>query len=515
MRIRTENSTQQSAQMTPTDSDTTSEPIIHADAHAKSSDLHRIGGNILSLGTGEVVARIAAFFGTAYAARMLGPEQFGIVGFALAITSYFTIAVAGGFNDVGSREVARRPADAPSLAANVVVIRLLIAFTALVVLVVTAWLLNKPPTVKLVLLLVGLSFFPLAFDVSWVYKGLERNRRVALSLIVGQLLYTGAIFLAVNAPNDVVFVPLAQLLGDVCAALILLWPIFHFGKIKLNLREGLEIFRNSSFWAASRFLRTLMYTFDVVLIGFLLGEQAVGLYSAPYRICFMLVAVAVTIYTSYLPALTRAFNADPTLAEAGEIASRSINLSTAIVAPLVVGGIITSTPLLVTIFGNEYADGAAAFRFLILSIFFVFLMGTIHNILLVANRLKTEMLIFAFAAAVNVALNIIVIPRYGITGAAAVTATAEALTLIAGIVVVSRIGVPFNLRSFWRPLLASGIMGVVLVMLGANQSLFLYLAAGGASYIFALLLLRGIPVEAHPILKTIGSFLNLRQRFNL
>lgn len=515
MSIRTKDIASELAQIRPADSTSTNESSGKAEAHNRSPDFQQIGRNILSLGTGEVVARIVAFFGTAYAARLLGPEQFGIVGFAIALSGYFSIAVSGGFNDVGAREVARRPSDASSLAANVIVVRLLLAFTALVILAVTVWLLNKPPTVKLVLLLMGLSFFPLAFDVSWVYKGLERNRRVGFSLIIGQALYAGAIFLVVNTPKDVVFVPLAQLLGEAFAALILLWPIFRFGKIRLDLREGFEIFRNSSFRAASRFLRTLMYTFDIVLIGFLLGEHAVGLYSAPYRICFMLVAIATTIYISYLPSLTRAFHTDPTLAEAGKIASRSLNLSTAVAAPLVVGGIITATPLLVTIFGNEYADGAAAFRFLILSVGFVFLTGTIHNILLAADRLKTEMLIFAFAAAVNVTLNIILIPRYGITGAAAVTATAEAIALVAGIVVVNRIGVRFDLRYAWRPLLASGIMGVALILFGESQSLFLYLAAGGVSYIFALLLLRGIPVEVYPIVKALRSFVNLRQRSSL
>ena len=456
----------------------------------------KIGGNILSLGSGEIIARVVAFFGVTYAARLLGPEQFGIIGFAAALFGYLSLTVTAGFNDIGSREVARRPREASSIAANVVAIKLIIAFIALVAIVITAWFLNKPPTVKLVLLLMGLLFFPIALDTSWVYKGLERNRPVASALIIGQVLYAGAIFLTVNESSDVAFVPLAQFFGEICAALILTLPLFYLKKIKLDLRDGFRILRSSGFWVISRLLRTVMYTFDVVLIGFLLGEQAVGLYTAPYRICFLLVALAVVVHTSYLPIITRAATSELTLPEVGIIAERSLNFAAAVAAPLVVGGIIVAAPLLVAVFGNDYAAGTGAFQFLILSVGIVFLFGAIHNIFMAVNRLKTEMKIFAVAAAVNIGLNILIIPRYGIVGAGFVTAFAEVLTVVLGLIAVNRIGVSFSLRPIWRPLLASLLMGAVLLLLGTNHGLILQLFAGGCSYLLALIVLRGIPPDA-------------------
>ncbi len=461
----------------------------------KSSGAGKIGGNIFSLGSGEIIARAVAFFGVTYAARLLGPEQFGIIGFAAALFGYLSLTVTAGFGDIGSREVARRPREASSIAASVIAIKLIIALIAVIAIAVTAWFLNKPPTVKLVLLLMGLLFFPLALDTSWVYKGLERNRPVAFALIIGQVLYAGAIFLAVHKSSDIAFVPLAQFFGEICAALMLTLPLFYLKKIKLDLRDGFRILRSSVFWAISRLLRTVMYTFDIVLIGFLLGEQAVGLYTAPYRICFLLVALAVVIHTSYLPIITRAATPDSTLSEVGIIAERSVNFAAAVAAPLVVGGIIIAAPLLVAVFGNDYAAGSAAFQFLILSIGFVFLLGAIHNIFMALNRLKTEMIIFAVAAVVNIGLNILIIPRYGIVGAAFVTVFAEVLTLVLGLIAVNRIGVPFSLRPIWRPLLASLLMGAVLLLLGANHGLILQLAAGGGSYLLALILLRGIPPD--------------------
>lgn len=496
------------AVQTPYDEQTIkAQQIVSDETVEKSLSTQGIGGNILSLGTGEIIARVVAFFGVTYAARILGPEQFGIIGFAAALFGYLSLSVTAGFADIGSREVARRPREASSIAANVIAIRLIIAFLAVIAIAVTAGFLNKPPTVKLVLLLMGLLFFPLALDVSWVYRGLGRNHPVAIALIVGQVLYAGMIFLTVSGFSDVIYVPLAQFFGEICAAFILLIPLFWYGKIKLDLREGFRILKSSGFWAVSRLLRALMYTFDVVLIGFLLGEQTVGLYSAPYRICFLLVALAVAIYASYLPIVTRASFFDSPSLEVGKIAERSVNFAATVAAPLVVGGIIVAEPLLVAVFGNDYSSGSSAFQFLILSIGFVFLHGAIHNIFLAVNRLKTEMMIFAAAAAINIGLNIFIIPRYGIVGAAAVTAFAELITLVSGLVVVNRIGVSFSLLSIWRPLLASVVMGVCLFALGPNRGLLLYLSVGCISYFLTLVLLHGIPEDALPLFQMPASVL--------
>ena len=122
-------------------------------------DSRKIIGNILALGSSEIVARFFAFIATVYVARELGPAGFGILGFALAISLYFSLAVHAGFNDIGAREVARRPHEARSIAASVIPLRLVLALIALGAIGTLTLFLDKPVTVKLVMVLMGLSFF--------------------------------------------------------------------------------------------------------------------------------------------------------------------------------------------------------------------------------------------------------------------------------------------------------------------------------------------------------------------
>ena len=109
------------------------------------------------------------------------------------------------------------------------------------------------------------------------------------------------------------------------------------------------------------------------------------------------------------------------------------------------------------------------------------------------------------AAAFNVLLNLVLIPRFGIVGAAVATVMAEALLLLLGLVAVYKIGARLPLRPLLRPLLAGTVMGAGLIILGPDRALAIYLPAGFFTYVLALLLFRGLPRDARPHLSSLAS----------
>lgn len=468
-------------------------------ASVDESHSARVVGNILSLATSEVGARMIAFAGTAYLARTLEPTAFGIIGFATALWAYIALAVTAGFNDIGAREIARRPREAPAIAASVTLVRLALAVVASIALGVLVLFLNKPPTVRLVILLSSLLFFSLALDMSWVHKGLERNGRVSVALLVGQSLYVGMILLLVHGPQDVVYVPVAQFSGEISAVLLLALPILALSRTTVNLHEGLRVLKSSGPLTLARLLRTLVFSSDVVLLGFLVGERAVGLYNAPYRLCYLLLAMSIAIHASYLPAITRASAVG--FKQVRVLAGRSMEIASCLGIPLTVGGMILAVPLLNTVFGPDYVEGAAAFRLLLLSIGFIFFSGVTHNLLLAADRLKVEMWIIAVAAVLNVGLNLILIPRYGLVGAAFATALAEGLILFLTMLSISRLGIRPNFQPIIRPALAALIMGASIIGLGPQQHFVLNLVVGTTVYVLVLAAIQGMPRDVEIYLR--------------
>ena len=312
-------------------------------------------------------------------------------------------------------------------------------------------------------------------------------------MILGQTLFVVLVLLFVRGPGDVVYVPVAQFAGEVVAASVLTMLLLRVGPVEWHFSEGLRILRSSGNLLASQILRTLIFNFDVLLLGFLLGEKPVGLYVAPYRFCFLLLAIAVAIQTSYLPAFTRAAAVGP--AALGEITKRAMAFSAAVGAPLVVGGMVVARPLLRAFFGPDYVDGTTAFRLLILSIGLIFLHGHLQNIFLVRDQTFKQMLIIAGGTALNIVLNFLLIPAWGIAGAAASTVAAEGLILVLAWLAVRAMGVCFRFSATLRPVLAAAVMGATLLALRTAENLALSVTVGAAVYATALVILRGIPED--------------------
>ncbi len=462
----------------------------------------RLMSNVLSLSGGEVLSRLVAFFGTAWVARRVGPEGFGAIGFATAVCGYLSIAVLAGFNDVGAREVARRPSEAPTLAAGAMAMRLLLAITAFAALAVIVPFLNEPATVKWVVLLTGLSFFSLALDGGWVLKGLERNALVGLSLIVAQCVYVATVLAAVRRPGDVTLVPVARFAGEMLAAGMLGYGILRLGRPHVHLAIGWRMLKASGFLTLSRLLRALIFSFDVVVITILLGTGPAGYYTAAYSLCYLLLAIAVSTSVSFLPLLTRAhLEGEGPL---GDAAGRAIELAAAIGAPLVVGGMLLAGPLLHLVFGPGYEAGAGALAVLLLSIGCIFLWGTVHNVLLVCDRTGAEMWTIAVAAILNVGLNLLLVGRYGLVGAAGSTALAELLILVSGTWLARQAGVRWRWGPTLRPLAATAVMALGVWLVRDRWPLVMSVALGGIIYILLLLLL-GVPREVRDVLKGAAS----------
>ena len=438
-------------------------------------------GNFAALGASEVVARVVGFFATAQLARKLGVDAFGVLGFATAIVSYFGVALTGGFGDIGSRAVARDPAAARRLAADATGIRLLIACAGIGANAVIAFAFIASPLQGVVLLLSTLSLVSVALDTSWVYRGLSRNRTTGLALLLAQVAYLAGVLLFVSAPDDLVRVPLVQFAGDMLAVLMLLVLLFGRGFPRPSLAGGIALLRQSAFITASRLMRALIVTFDVLLLGLLAGSREVGLYTAAYRVCLLVTTIAVASHVVFLPGFMRSALEGP--GRLTTVMSRSISLTSAVILPLVVGGIVLAEPLLAFLFGAAYVPATAALRLLLASIAVLSIHGTAHNVFLALHQTGRETLIVGSAAVINIILNVILIPRNGLVGAAFATLAAEGFILAASSVVLYRSGLKPALSRMLLPLAASAVMGAALLMFTGRLQIWLLVPLGGLMYV--------------------------------
>jgi O-antigen/teichoic acid export membrane protein len=450
--------------------------------------------NIARLATGDFLAKTLTFLAFIYVARVLGVELFGVVEFAGSLLTWFLLAGDAGLEMWATREAARSN-DLRALIGRVVPLRLILATLSFAVLLGILPLLKVEPEamrplLQIVLLFFGLSVFLQAVTLKWVFLGQEKMTRVGFGLVAGQIVFAVGVFALVRTQQDALWVPILRLASDAATAAYFAASFAreHGGLRPLfTLRGSGAILRPALTLGASQALALLNYNFDAVLLGFLRGVRDVGFYNAAYRPVTVALAVPLTYFQGLFPALARTWGEGPQALRA--LAERSLRLCAMVAVPLGVGGTMLAEPVIALLFGPQYAESAMPLKLLIWSAALVILRGSYRHSLNAAGLQNLDLRCALVSCGLNVALNIALIPRYGMVGAAGATVFADLVWFALAAAYFNRgIAALSPLAPLARPALAGVAMAAVL-WLGEPLQWMLRGGAAVAVYFIALLAL--------------------------
>jgi O-antigen/teichoic acid export membrane protein len=166
---------------------------------------------------------------------------------------------------------------------------------------------------------------------------------------------------------------------------------------------------------------------DVLLLAVLCDDTEVGIYRGAVMLISLFPVIANTLTTGIFPRMARKLG-DPV--GAGEELGFASRVLLAISVPAAVGGMMTAGPLMVLLGGDEFAVSALAFVIMAPLLPLRFLNNAFAMTLSTLNRQADRTRGVFVAALLNLGLNLLIIPRYGASGAAATTLVTEiALTL--------------------------------------------------------------------------------------
>lgn len=160
-----------------------------------------------------------------------------------------------------------------------------------------------------------------------------------------------------------------------------------------------------------------------------------------------------------------------------------------------------SERIILFIFGPEYTGAIAVFTILIWNCIIYFASSAMTTLLYALGKQRETLKVFFIGAAVNTALNLYIIPKYGIEGAAITTLAAESAVLI-GIYLLVKNHIKVKIiKHIWMPLVSAAFMALALSyiniermaavltninlakpLFGIFESLILTVAFGGAVY---------------------------------
>lgn len=206
-----------------------------------------------------------------------------------------------------------------------------------------------------------------------------------------------------------------------------LGTIFERGHLRLHLKTwvlvAFPIFLIEGFYF-------LLTNADVIVVGFYLPPERVAVYYAAAKIMALVHFVYFAVKAAAAPRFSTLVSTDRR-AELGIFASQTSRWS--FWPSLTVGaGVLAAAPFLLSLFGPDYLEGRTVMAILFAGILAKAMVGPAEVLLSMAGQQKICAAVYALALAVNITLNVVLIPLFGIEGAAIATAIAmsvEALLL--------------------------------------------------------------------------------------
>lgn len=383
--------------------------------------------NTFWLAVAEGMSRFLKLILIIYVARILGATDYGKFNFALAFVALFAIFSDFGLSQITTRELSRdkgREKEFPAILS----LKFLLSLGALALILIGSFFITPDPVIRGVIWILAIYTIISGFSaiIFAFFQARQKMEYQSWAQIIQALVITAAgFFVILNFPS-VVNLSYSYLFASL-VTLIFILIFFHFKVYRLSLNWEKSIWQRflSMSWplALAGIFGGIYSQTDSVMMGYWGQITQTGWYNAAYKIIGVTSIPAGLIATSFYPALSKFFQDSK---EKLQTAWNYFMDSMIILAiPIVVGGIVLSPRIIDFIYDPSYfhtgREAILAFQILIVMAGISFIASPFGQILVVANQQKKLFFVTLAGAVINVILNLILIPKYSLYGAAATT----------------------------------------------------------------------------------------------
>lgn len=412
----------------------------------RSKIVGRVLGSV-GLKAGYVVLQFTV---GALLARLLGPESLGLYAFTIAVAQLLSVVAQFGFPTSLVRHVAvgtESGAHGAIKAQLRTAITIAIAASATIVIAGLIWQYFSGAKRSEAPLLLGL-FLVLPLALTGSLSGAIRGfGKVLLGQIPDQIIRPLFLLLPlafltilgkeVSAPDAMAMNILASLSALGLASWIL-WRTLPAPVRHASPSNSLS----SDLWVTLPFLllagaQALNYHLDMLLLGILVPADQLGLYRVALQVSDGLQITLLAISTVIAPQIAR-LHAQNNLLGAAQLLVMSHRNAALIMLPLGLGIALLGQPLLNLVYGQAYAGAFTALAILSFGKIAYAMVGFAGLILSMLGRAGEAALLSVSSLLINATLNLLLIPRFGIEGAAMTSIIVQFLVNAAGLLYLHR-----------------------------------------------------------------------------
>ncbi|MFD2512665.1 flippase [Pontibacter locisalis] len=386
----------------------------------------KIINNIIWLFLDKGIKMVLGLVIGVWIARYLGPEQFGKLNYGQAFIAIFSAFVNLGLDTTLVKEFVTKDHPDNHLLGTGFIMRFLGALAAVILALSTSYLLdyNQDQTSFFVIAILSFSFIFQSIDVIDLYLQAHLKSRISVILKNSAYVLTSLfkIYLLINN-YSVFFFALATII-DLCLASIFLL-VYTNNRFVTDIKEwtwetaiAKSLLRASWPLIISALTVILYMRIDQIMIKNLLGSSEVGKYSAAVRITELFFIIPMVITNSVFPSLVRSKN-DNYLYKQKLIKLYGILIYISLLLSMSI--VVFSSPIISLLYGQQYEGAASVLNIHVWSSLFVFIGVASSQQLVIEGKSTVSLYRTMIGLITNIILNTILIPLFGIQGAAFAT----------------------------------------------------------------------------------------------
>lgn len=369
-----------------------------------------------------------------YISRVLQMENYGKISFVNSIISYFSLIAALGINNYAVREGAglrENKKEFNDFANQIFTINIITTIISYILLFLVYVFWDKLHSYTSLIIVCSFNIIFATIGVEWIYTIYEDYLYITLRRIIIQIISLILMFLLVKNKEDYIIYS-----GITVFALggANIFNFIHSRKyVKLKITKNPK-FKKHILTMFILFCNAIMISIyvncDVTIIGVFKSDSDVGTYEIAVKIYTIVKSVLNAAIIVVLPRLSFYLNSNE-INEYKELSKKSLNILLIIILPSMVGLFMISHNVIEIIAGREYSLAETPLKILCISLMFSLIATFFVNAVLLPYKKEKMIFISTLVSSVlNLGLNFIFIPLWGIVGAAITTVLSEMVVMI-------------------------------------------------------------------------------------
>lgn len=381
----------------------------------------------------QIFQMIISLIISALSARYLGPGNYGSLNYTASFVTFFMSIATLGMEGVVVKKLVDHPEKEGRYLGGCMMLRLASSLLSILSICILIIVLNPGDMLKLVMALLQsmqLMFRAVQILDSWFQRHLK-SKYVSIGKMIACLTVSAYKIYLLATSKSILWFAASNALSD-CVIAVVLFVFYQKEKnqvIRVDLKCGIDTLKDSYHFILSGLMVAIYSQMDKIMIGQMLTDQDVGLYSTATLIAGMWIFVPTAIINSFRPMIMemkKSGNEENYLLRLKQLYSAIIWLCLFVSTVVAIGG----KYIILLLYGDAYVGATSALRIAIWFETFA-MIGTCRGIwVLCENKAKYVKYYLGIGAVVNLVLNAVLIPLMGIDGAALATLLTQITTSI-------------------------------------------------------------------------------------